>query len=1189
MSGARRDQLAKSWAKKLGVTIESLRGAKKDSASQMVSTEIGADPEPWPDEVEIAEVLEELHTVIKTYIATEDYNVTIVVFWIVFTWVWEHAHYLPLLVLTSPERECGKITLRDLIIALSRRSMRVASIPDGSVHRLVGLFRPTLCVDEAEKLAQDRPNTVVVLNSGFEHGEKIPRFNTETGTFEYFDPACPKLVSGIGTYLEDHTLSRSFIIEMRRATVEEENGLVDGAFFNPGAPRIVELRRKMLRWANDHGAEYRQLSRDIMLEMPRSIRGRNKNKFASLFGIAKQSGDDWVDLITKAAFLLLQETTSHANISLEHQLLGDCYKVVTTRPDLLIRGAFDRLFIGTPDLIQALHGLPETPSYSMPKSGKPLTANQLFYYLKRYKIKRKVDPSGTRRGIYVDRILEEYSRCNTTEAANSEVSPDKPDADEEPPEPPPSSPPPSPPSSSSPSDTGESETSEVEDGQVFPRHPSQKQPSVSEGPFKSLNLKDLPSDTEFSAGVRSDIDGVRFNTGDPKSETGAVTSDTDAKIRCQTLSISALTRYPMLLTPDTEKRDGVRGYSISEPFSGLLGDWDRFSDGLEIPNKRFSDLLISPSQWFALDIETFAPPVWGKNKKKPLKTNHALNPWIGSIRLVTFADAEHIYQCDLFKAPLGPELISHLSSAGWISHNAKFETLYLGLHFGLAPKAVFCTRIANAILTNGLLHNTEELLPVQKPEKQSRKKKKASLNSLWKALTDRLGVVLPKDQGDSDWCTEKLSTEQQEYSLNDVRYLDRLASKQLTTIRADGLETVCMLETLLLPVVVKMERHGFAVDREKLECRRKAFEQEAETKRKQAEELLGEGCPKLGDSRKKGGLLDFIEKRLGRRLRNLKEETLAEWDHSVGRVIVEYKHAQKRLATFESLLKHSALDGRIHPTFNQMGAVTGRFSCTEPNAQQMEKGPNLFRDCYIASGLDRVLVCSDFKHIEMRTAAIFANAVTGLTTLLDVFKAGLDIHTMTAADVLHRAVEEITKNDRQLAKAVGFGFVYGQQALGFLAYAKNNYGILLALPEAEQFRRDYFLRYPDLAGWHQWAWDEVDNATESRTILGRRHLIPPNASKWNKFRALVNTPACGSAADLIKWSMIELDRLLPSDTHLVMCVHDELVCDAPAHRAQEIKELMEQVMTETFAKLFDDIIPGPAEASFGSNWEAAKP
>ena len=273
-----------------------------------------------------------------------------------------------------------------------------------------------------------------------------------------------------------------------------------------------------------------------------------------------------------------------------------------------------------------------------------------------------------------------------------------------------------------------------------------------------------------------------------------------------------------------------------------------------------------------------------------------------------------------------------------------------------------------------------------------------------------------------------------------------------------------------------------------------------------------------------------------------------------------------------------------------MGAVTGRFSCAEPNAQQIEKAPNLFRDCYIASGPDRILVASDFKHIEMRTAAIFANAVTHLHTLLDLFKEGLDPHTMTAAAILHRGIEEVTKTNRQLAKAVNFGFVYGQQALGFLAYAKSNYGIVLSLPEAEQFRSEYFRQYPDLAGWHRWAWDQVENGvTESRTILGRRHLIPASTSKWNKFQALVNTPASGSTADLIKWSMIELDRVLPSDTHQVMSVHDELVVDAPFCRAGEIKELMERVMAETFAKLFDDIIPGPAGANFGPNWEVAKP
>ena len=111
--------------------------------------------------------------------------------------------------------------------------------------------------------------------------------------------------------------------------------------------------------------------------------------------------------------------------------------------------------------------------------------------------------------------------------------------------------------------------------------------------------------------------------------------------------------------------------------------------------------------------------------------------------------------------------------------------------------------------------------------------------------------------------------------------------------------------------------------------------------------------------------------------------------------------------------------------------------------------------------------------------------------------------------------------------------------------------MILRFPRPNNSGTSYFLRYPDLAGWHRWAWNEVDHVTESRTILGRRHLVPPTTSNWNRFQALVNTPACGSAADLTKWSMIEVDRALPPDCYLVMSVHDELVVDAPLHRAQK--------------------------------------
>jgi DNA polymerase I len=1148
MSGARRKQLAKAWAKKLGTTVEELRAAKKERGPQANAAVVGADPDPWGEAVDLAEVLEQLHTIIKTYVALEDYNVTIAVFWIVFTALWESGHYIPLLIITSPEKACGKSTLRDVIAALVRRPLRAVGLSDGSIHRVIGTLRPTLLIDEAQKLtASEQPNTCVVLNNGFTKGDQIPRYNTETGVMDWFDPACPKLISGIGTFLDEQALSRAFVVEMRRATDEEQSQLIDGAFFDSSSPKILELRRKILRWAIDNTQEYRRLSREIMWEMPESIRGRDKNKFASLFAIAKLAGGGWLELLTKAAFLLLNRTAAHANQSLEHRLLCDCYGVVTSRSELLIPGADNRSFIATQELLQALWALPEVPWNAMPKSGKLLSANQLFFYLKRYKIESRPNPAGTMRGIYVDRILEEYNRYKARNAKGAKETP---------------------------SDTGEKD---------FPVNT----------PENGCQMSDDSSNPLYSNGL-STRHPIRHHPDAPVSDQTGVSDLTPDKVSGVSTGVSHLTpsnvtSYDRYLTSDTEKGRYYRetvSFSASEPFSGLLSEWNRPQDTLTEVNVYFRALLVNPEQWLAIDIETFAPIRWGKNKK-PIKTRDALNPWLGEVRLITVADSEQIDQLDLLDSRPDPESIARLSCAGWIAHNAKFELLYLVLHFGVQPAAVFCTRLANAILTNGQLHHVEETEVVQEPRK-SKKAKKTSINALGPVLETRLGVHLPKDQGDSYWGGD-LSPEQIEYSLNDVRYLDTLAAKQLTTIRAEGLETTLLLETLLLPVIVKAEQHGFAVDRAKIEKRLQEKEKQAAQEKELAINLLGEGCPKLGDNRKEGGLLTWIKDHFGERLPNMEESTLTQWDHPVGKAILDYKHTQKHATTFARLLNYSRLDGRCHAGLNQSGAVTGRFSCADPNLQQLDRTPGLFRDCLIASHPDRSLIVADFKHIELRTGAIFANAVTGLTNLLDVFRSGLDPHLMTAAAVLSKELDQVEKQDRQLAKAVNFGFLYGQQAEGFLKYAKDSYGVSLSLEEAKRFRQEFFARYPDLAGWHKWAWDQVDTATESRTILGRRHLIPPDTNNWNKFQALVNTPACGSAADLIKWSMIELDRALPPDCYLIMCVHDELVVDAPTSKSEEVKQLMERVMAETFAKLFDNIIPGPAEASIGPNWEAAKP
>jgi DNA polymerase I-like protein with 3'-5' exonuclease and polymerase domains len=1149
MTQSRRHQLAKEWAKPLHTTAEALKGSKRESSTSLggdVTGFMGADPEePWVGKVDLAEVLWGMLDLFRLYVVMDEYKAVIRIFWDAFTWGYKDAFYLPLLVTTSPEPECGKTAAMEIDVALCRHSFRGASIPDGSIHRLVGTFYPTLFVDEAEAIAKDRPNTVAVLNAGYQHGTRIPRFNMETGLFELYDCACPKAVSGIGSFLGEATASRALINRMTRATHEELQKIRDIAFFDAMAQGVIDLRRQLLAWFTAHREEYGKLCRQIMLEMPEEIRARNKNSFSSLFAIAKLAGD-WMPTLSDAALLLLEDKVRHTQVSLEHRLLMDCYLVITTHPELITLEVEKKPFIKTDDLIQQLHGLPETPWAVMPKSGKPLNSHTLFYLLKEYEIRSAKNSAKNARGIYIEHLLKQAEKFGN---------------------PPP---PPSP-----------------------PKNPSPQSPSG--GPGGSPVSPSSEPDRTPGEGISPEFTEKEpaFTLHEASHASHVSPSQGENHLGEGTLGTLGTLHEGKKQSPFSEN---------CPSFTGLTGKWERPQDTLAETAAYFSALLPVPDRWVAIDIETTAPIKLGKNKR-PLKTKDALNPWIGQVRLIVICDGDQILQFDLFEQLQEKiAVLRTFATCGWIAHHAIFDLVYLKVHFGITPLVVFCTQIANAILTNGRLHHSVpdgeakeievEVIKDGKPAGKKKKLKAASLNTLKRAVFDTLGVELPKELGGSNW-GGSLSLEQLEYSRQDAIHLPPMATRHVHMLREAGLETVAMLEMALLPVVIDMKYRGFAVDREKVAKREKFYTELTEEKAELVRSLLGPGCPKLGDNRKSGGLRDRIQNVTGVRLRNMEYASLLAWEHPIGNALVAYKQYEKRLRVFQALLKHSERDGKIHATLNQMGAVTGRFSCREINLQLLENGPALFRDCMIASGSDRILVCADSKHVELRTACIFATAATGIRILMDIFLQGekADPHKNTAANILDRPLEMVSKDDRQKAKAVNFGLLYGQNAAGLLEYAWNTYGVRLTLDEATLFRERHFNLYQDLKGWHQWAWDEIQNGppTESRTILGRRHLIPPGTSQWNMFQALVNTPATGSAADLIKWQMVELARVLPPDCYLVLSVHDELICDCPFDRAQEVKALMERVMSATFDKLFDRVIPGPVDVSIGLNWEDAKP
>jgi DNA polymerase I len=427
------------------------------------------------------------------------------------------------------------------------------------------------------------------------------------------------------------------------------------------------------------------------------------------------------------------------------------------------------------------------------------------------------------------------------------------------------------------------------------------------------------------------------------------------------------------------------------------------------------------------------------------------------------------------------------------------------------------------------------------------------------------------------WWGGDLTPEQLEYSRNDVRYLLPLSRQLTEQLKAAGLWDLFLQEMELLQVVARMELHGFALDRLKLQLRLDPLRRSAQEARIQALSALGKGCPKLGDH---AGLKQWFTDKFGVALLDVKEDTLLACEHPAAQALASVTKMERRVKLFEELLDGSKEDGKIHASFNQLGARTGRFSCSGPNLQNQERG-DLFRACFISSGPDRVLVVADYNSIELRVAALIAQD----DAMIEAFRAGQDLHRITAALMVNKPPDAINKAERQRAKPVNFGLLYAQKPPGLKAYALKSYGVQMSLQEATRYREQWFGHYRGIAAWHQKAQEIAAEISDVRTVSGHRQLLTQADCYWNRLQALLNTTVQGGAAALIKRALVFLHHALPEDCHIVATVHDEIIVDVPRATATAVKLLMENTMAEAFTALFGDLIPGPADATICETWK----
>ena len=413
-------------------------------------------------------------------------------------------------------------------------------------------------------------------------------------------------------------------------------------------------------------------------------------------------------------------------------------------------------------------------------------------------------------------------------------------------------------------------------------------------------------------------------------------------------------------------------------------------------------------------------------------------------------------------------------------------------------------------------------------------------------------------------------------------------------IEARGLrELYATIELPLAGVLARMERTGIRIDRSELQRLSTAMEGEIARLTGQIYALAGKPFNISSPQQLSRVLFEDLQLPAPAKYGKGKVvstaadvlEALAA-DHEIVRLVLEYRQLTKLKGTYVDALPLLAdpLTGRLHTSFNQAGAATGRLSSSNPNLQNIPVRTELGREIR-AAFVPRPgwkLVTADYSQIELRLLAHFSRD----PLLVQSFRDGEDIHTRTAAEVMGVPPMMVTPEARRDAKAVNFGIVYGISAFGLAAQLGISRG------EAERYIRGYFERYAGVRRYLDETIAAVRECGVTRTLFGRERPIPdmnsrnPNARGFAE-RTAVNSPLQGSAADLIKLAMVRVQAALEAGGYrsaMLLQVHDELIFECPPEEVEAVSKLAKHEM-ENVREL---AVPLVADIGVGDNWRDAK-
>lgn len=406
-------------------------------------------------------------------------------------------------------------------------------------------------------------------------------------------------------------------------------------------------------------------------------------------------------------------------------------------------------------------------------------------------------------------------------------------------------------------------------------------------------------------------------------------------------------------------------------------------------------------------------------------------------------------------------------------------------------------------------------------------------------------------------------------------------------VHPELLNILLNIEMPVARVLTSMEENGIQLDLAFLDQLGCDFAETMKNLEQQIEEMAGESFNVSSPKQVGEILFDKLGLKGGKKTTtgqySTSESILEKLEHPIAELILNYRGLSKLKSTYtDGLCKQANNDThRVHTSYHQALTATGRLSSTDPNLQNIpirEEIGRQIRKAFVAPE-GRILLAADYSQIELRLMAHLSQD----DALVDAFIHGQDVHRRTAAEVLGIALEDVTNDQRRQAKAVNFGLLYGMSEFGLtrqLGFTRQ---------ESQEYIKQYFHRYPGIYEYMQRTRQVALEQGFVETILGRR-LYTPDIDARNMMirkaaeRAAINAPLQGSAADIIKMAMIEVDKMLPKDqAKMLLQVHDELVFEVDEAIADELASKLAEVMQS----VVQISVPLLVEVGKGKNWDEA--